>query len=186
MYTSENSNARDTRLLQPNPVQTADNRSSSVPSDSVPTRFGPTSPPFDPSTMPPPPVNAVLTPDPELYSDAGLLLNLRSPFSASSPNNPLEPLQSMSFTRGFTSAPSPDQQQPTHAQQDLSSPTPSIYPNPSDYTFGDMVIDSQEVDLSLLGADMMRWDLDYLPHDMLFIGDGAFGMDDTGTGASEG
>ena len=38
-----------------------------------------------------------------------------------------------------------------------------------------MVIDTQDVDMSLLGADMMPWDLEYLPHDMLYFGDGGFG-----------
>ena len=38
-----------------------------------------------------------------------------------------------------------------------------------------MVIDAQDVDMSLLGADMMPWDLEYLPHDMLYFGDGSFG-----------
>lgn len=38
-----------------------------------------------------------------------------------------------------------------------------------------MVIDTQDVDMSLLGADMMPWDLEYLPHDMLSFGDASFG-----------
>jgi hypothetical protein len=37
-----------------------------------------------------------------------------------------------------------------------------------------MVINTQDVDMSLLGADMMPWDLEYLPHEMLYFGDGAF------------
>lgn len=55
--------------------------------------------------------------------------------------------------------------------------------------FSDMVIDSQDVDMSVLGADMMPWDLEYLPHDVLYLGDGAFSLDmpdNTGTGAPEG
>jgi len=55
--------------------------------------------------------------------------------------------------------------------------------------FSDMVIDSQDVDMSVLGADMMPWDLEYLPHDVLYLGDGAFNLDlpdDTGAGAPEG
>jgi hypothetical protein len=48
-----------------------------------------------------------------------------------------------------------------------------------------MVIDTQDVDMSLLGADMMPWDLEYLPHDMLYFGDGGFGNGGfTGDGAS--
>jgi hypothetical protein len=40
-----------------------------------------------------------------------------------------------------------------------------------------MVIDTQDVDMSLLGADMMPWDLEYqyLPHDMLYFGETNFG-----------
>jgi hypothetical protein len=38
-----------------------------------------------------------------------------------------------------------------------------------------MVIDTQDIDMSILGADMMPWDLEYLPHDMLYFGDGNFG-----------
>ena len=35
-----------------------------------------------------------------------------------------------------------------------------------------MVIDTQDVDMSLLGADMMPWDLEYLPDEMLYFGEG--------------
>jgi len=35
-----------------------------------------------------------------------------------------------------------------------------------------MVIDTQDVDMSMLGADMMPWDLEYLPCDMMYFGDG--------------
>lgn len=54
---------------------------------------------------------------------------------------------------------------------------------PSDNTFGDMVIDTQDVDMSLLGADMMPWDLEYLPHDMLYFGETNFGNGGLGEGA---
>lgn len=39
-----------------------------------------------------------------------------------------------------------------------------------------MVIDSQDIDMSALGADMMPWDLEYLPHDLMFYNDGGFGV----------
>jgi hypothetical protein len=55
-----------------------------------------------------------------------------------------------------------------------------MYATPSDNAFGDMVIDTQDVDMSVLGADMMPWDLEYLPHEMLYFGDGAFGSSDMG------
>jgi hypothetical protein len=51
------------------------------------------------------------------------------------------------------------------------------YATPSD-TLPDMVIDSQDVDMSTLGADMMPWDLEYLPHDFMFYGDNNFGVDE--------
>lgn len=44
--------------------------------------------------------------------------------------------------------------------------------------------------MSVLGADMMPWDLEYLPHDMLYFGDTSFAVgtvgEDAGAGASEG
>jgi hypothetical protein len=53
-----------------------------------------------------------------------------------------------------------------------------------------MVIDTQDVDMSLLGADMMPWDLEYLPHDMLYFGDGnggyAGGMGEDGGSGTPG
>jgi hypothetical protein len=186
MYTAEESNPRDNSSLQPKPPPSVNSQTSiasvmSTPAikfDSSQVLPSPSSfKPFDPTSMPPPPINAVPTPDPVLVSDADLLLNLHSPFSASSPNNPRPPLQPTSFARTSTNPPS---------QPDFASPTYATYPTPSDHTFGDMVIDSREVDMSLLGADMMPWDLEYLPHDMLYFGDGGFGMDEPGTGASEG
>lgn len=54
--------------------------------------------------------------------------------------------------------------------------------------FGDMVIDSQEVDMSIIGAEMMPWDLEYLPSDMFYFGGGGYegGVDeDAGAGATE-
>jgi hypothetical protein len=69
-------------------------------------------------------------------------------------------------------------------QQNLgqeTSPTGfAAYPTPSE-TFGDMVIDSQDIDMSALGGDMMPWDLEYLPHDLMFYNDGGFGVDGDGT-----
>jgi hypothetical protein len=142
---------------------------------------------FDSSAMPPPPatnINAASASDPVLVSDADLLLNLHSPYAVSSPNSSRHPLQSASFARSSMSAPtnntlSPQQQQ---ASQMAFSPNFATFPTPTDQTFGDMVIDSQEVDMSVLGADMMPWDLEYLPHDMLYFGDSGFGLglpDDT-------
>jgi hypothetical protein len=125
------------------------------------------------------------TPDPVLVSDADLLLNLHSPYSGNS-NSPAaairtpHPLQNpTSYTR------STSQLQPT--PQNEFSPTFGTFNTPSDNTFGDMVIDTQDVDMSLLGADMMPWDLEYLPHEMLYFGDGgAFGHGFQGEGEDAG
>jgi hypothetical protein len=196
MYTSENSKARDSKLLQPRPELAANGRSPFTTTlSNDPTKFEP--PPlnhaaqflsFDSSAMPPPPsatnINAATASDPVLVSDADLLLNLHSPYAASSPNSSRHPLQPASFARSSMSGPtnnnlSPQQQ---HASQMAFSPNFATFPTPTDQTFGDMVIDSQEVDMSVLGADMMPWDLEYLPHDMLYFGDSGFGLglpDDT-------
>lgn len=69
------------------------------------------------------------------------------------------------------------------------SPTFGTYSTPADNTFGDMVIDTQDVDMSLLGADMMPWDLEYLPHDILYFNDNSFGgngLNDSGGSGTPG
>lgn len=137
-------------------------------------------PPFDPASMPPPPGHAFGTasaPDPALVSDADLLLNLHSPFSGASPatNHALQ--SPTSYLRAV-----PHQTQDTQSTQNTQiqgapstefSPTYTAYPASANTMFGDMVIDTQDVDMSVLGADMMPWDLEYLPHDLLYFGDGA-------------
>ncbi|KAF2799673.1 hypothetical protein K505DRAFT_320990 [Melanomma pulvis-pyrius CBS 109.77] len=193
MYTSENNTSRDIKPsvtgTQPsiasvlsNPPIKFENKAFSSPS-AFPLQ--PSNHPFDPASMPPPPgagFNAVPTPDPVLVSDADLLLNLHSPFSTSSPTATSR-LPNTSFTpnqhRSSTST--------SHNTQDFSPNAFVSYPTPSDHAFSDMVIDSQEVDMSVLGADMMPWDLEYLPHDILFFGDGSFGTGgEEGVGGPEG
>lgn len=121
--------------------------------------------PFDPSSMPPPPSNTfnnLSTPDPVLVSDADLLLNLHSPYSTSSPSAARQPSASnSSFQQQRNSSVI------NNMPQDFSPPGFGHFPIPSD-TFGDMVIDTQDVDMSLLGPGMMPWDLEYLPHDLDF------------------
>jgi hypothetical protein len=178
MYSSENNNTRD---------QKAAPRASSQPSiasliSDAPMRFdsaqsslqSPSMTQFNHASMPPPPSfsNTMPTPDPVLVSDADLLLNLHSPFSATSPRTSAIQSQT-SFARASS--------QTQHNQNDFS-PTFGTYPTPSDNTFGDMVIDTQDVDMSLLGADMMPWDLEYLPHDMLYFGQDNFGHGMEGDG----
>jgi hypothetical protein len=123
--------------------------------------------PFTHTSMAPPNQPfGVLTPDPVLVSDADLLLNLHSPFPSASP------AATRSTHMRTTSA--PENTQLRH------SPSLSGYPTPSDNTFGDMVIDVQDIDMSLLGTDMMPWDLEYLPCDLMGFGEGVFENGDGG------
>ncbi|KAF1829485.1 hypothetical protein BDW02DRAFT_611189 [Decorospora gaudefroyi] len=182
MYTSENGEGRGTTALPPKPLANTQPPIASLPSEthikfepaqSLPSPSGFSQ--FNSASMPPPPpnlgFNAMPTPDPALVSDADLLLNLHSPFSGGSPAAVRTPLQTpTSYTRS-TSQHGHVQQTP----QNGFSPTFRSSTTPADKTFGDMVIDTQDVDMSLLGADMMPWDLEYLPHEMLYFGDGTFG-----------
>jgi hypothetical protein len=181
MYTSDNNPSREIKppvsgtqpsiasVLSNPPIKFENNAFSS------PSSFPPQAPlhTFDPVNMPPPPsaaFNTIPTPDPVLVSDADLLLNLHSPFSTSSPNTTNSRLPNPSFAQ---SQHRPSNPPPNHNE---FSPNAFPYPSPSDHVFGDMVIDSQDVDMSVLGADMMPWDLEYLPHDIMFYGDGGFGV----------
>ncbi|XPS98695.1 hypothetical protein M3J09_007891 [Ascochyta lentis] len=136
-------------------------------------------PHFNPASMPPPPANnpygLVPAPDPALVSDADLLLNLHSPFNSAPPSH-APPQNATSYVRSASTQ--HNQAHQVHASE--FSPTLGMYTTPSDNAFGDMVIDTQDVDMSVLGADMMPWDLEYLPHDMLYFGDGTFGANGMG------
>lgn len=50
-----------------------------------------------------------------------------------------------------------------------------MFPGPNSYLglggVGDMMMESQEIDMSTIGGDMMPW-LEYLPHDVLNFFDG--------------
>ncbi|KAL1800084.1 hypothetical protein ACET3X_000426 [Alternaria dauci] len=184
MYTSENGEGRSTKppparvppastqpsiasLISDPPIK-FEPRHHSLPSPSTFSQFSSASMPPPPSN---PSFNHMPTQDPVLVADADLLLNLHSPFSAGSPSAMRTPLQTpTSYTR--SSSQQHSQLHPT--PQTEFSPTFGTFNTPSDNTFGDMVIDTQDVDMSLLGADMMPWDLEYLPHDMLYFGDGSF------------
>jgi hypothetical protein len=188
MYTSENNSGREAKpapskrspasthpsiaSLISNPPVKFESSQHPMPSPSI-------YPPFDPASMPPPPANSqygiVPAPDPALVSDADLLLNLHSPFGSASPNQ--APLQGAT---SFVRSASMSNNQPHQVQASEFSPTFGVYTTPSDNAFGDMVIDTQDVDMSVLGADMMPWDLEYLPHDMLYFGDGTYGANDMG------
>jgi hypothetical protein len=175
MYTAENNREAKQAPSKHSPTDTRPSIASLM---SQPVKFESPMPPmypsFDPASMPPPPGHAFGTasaPDPALVSDADLLLNLHSPFSGASPatNHALQ--SPTSYLRAV-----PNQTQNTQMQGAPStdfSPTYTAYPASADTLFGDMVIDTQDVDMSVLGADMMPWDLEYLPHDLLYFGDGA-------------
>ncbi|KAL6703975.1 hypothetical protein ACN47E_008913 [Coniothyrium glycines] len=183
MYTSEHPEGRNTKKTRPPPASTRPSIASLI--SEPPLNFehpmaSPSSafPPFGTTTMPPPPhnhtFNAMPTPDPALVSDADLLLNLHSPFSSTSPTSKRGPMQNItSYTRN-TSLANTQPNQAVPSQNDFAS-TFGSFSTPSDTTFGDMVIDTQDIDMSVLGADMMPWDLEYLPHDMLYFGDNGFG-----------
>jgi hypothetical protein len=195
MYTSDNSNAREAKPIlettQPSIASVLSNPSSSGPHVKLENSLSIPSPssfplpaaqqPFDPTTMPPPPssnFNPGSNRDPVLVSDADLLLNLHSPYSSGSPTRSTMPNQS-SLPALFppNSSSMPHQQ---NLGQETSPTGFAAYPTPSE-TFGDMVIDSQDIDMSALGGDMMPWDLEYLPHDLMFYNDGGFGVDGDGT-----
>ena len=186
MYTSENNTGRETKSgpAKRSPASTRPSIAALISNPPVKFEQPPMAspsvyPPFDPASMPPPPANnpygTVPAPDPALVSDADLLLNLHSPFTSASPGQP--PLQNAT---SYVRSASIHSNQGHQTQPNEFSPTFGTYAGPSDITFGDMVIDTQDVDMSVLGADMMPWDLEYLPHDMLYFGDGTFGANDMG------
>ncbi|PVI01200.1 hypothetical protein DM02DRAFT_627850 [Periconia macrospinosa] len=191
MYPSDNNNnTRDSKASFTKVPVTAD-RSPATPAPSNPPALSSqnTYLAFDPINMPPPlpaqSLSAISTqPDPVLASQADLLLSLHSPFSTSSPSSARQPLQPTSFLRG-----SPLSNQ-TPTQPNEFTADMGTYPTPTDNMFGDMVIDSQEVDMSIIGAEMMPWDLEYLPSDMFYFGGGSYeggNVDEnTGAGATEG
>jgi len=169
MYTSE---INDTRTAKP-ATQTSITSLLSEP----PVKFEPNQPSpstfsnFNPIAMPPPPSNSTLhSPSPAshiLVSDADLLLNLHTPYTTESPRS------SLHSTHPYAQTPSlPIPHNHNHNHTALSPPFTTLH-TPTETPFGDMVIDTQDVDMSVLGADMMPWDLEYFPHDMLCFGDTA-------------
>lgn len=133
-------------------------------------------PPSRPSTS-----NFHTSTDPGLISDADLLLNLHSPFSAgASPRLP-------NGLPSFSSPPTVHQHQPPLGPSNVfSMHNNSLFGHTGSFDgsgaipFGDMMIESQDIDMSALGDDMVPW-LEYLPHDMLNFFDPAsntaFGQD---------
>ncbi|TKA80532.1 hypothetical protein B0A49_01023 [Cryomyces minteri] len=93
------------------------------------------------------PINA----DSEATSDADLLLGLNSSFISAAQRSASMPYQST-------------QPQPAGQNENMIEWAPSQTGESSGYSYGDMMIESQDVDMSLFGSDMMPW-LEYLPPD---------------------
>jgi hypothetical protein len=175
MYTAENNREAKHAPSKQSPTDTRPSIASlmSQPAVKFESPMPSVYPPFNSASMPPPPGDAfgsASAPDPALVSDADLLLNLHSPFSGASPATNHGMRSPTSYLRAV-----PNQTQNAQMQGAPStefSPTYTAYPTSADTLFGDMVIDTQDVDMSVLGADMMPWDLEYLPHDLLYFGDG--------------
>jgi hypothetical protein len=123
---------------------------------------------------PPAPKYTPVTSDPASTSDAEMLLGLQnSPYSHHTPGSvgsfDHNPGQSMASPGGTRADP---------GSFDFSQSNSSIFPGPSSYLgmggVGDMIMDSQEIDMSTLGGDMLPW---YLPQDVLnFFDNGGNGV----------
>jgi len=112
---------------------------------------------------PPAPKYTPMSSDPASTSDAEMLLGLQnSPYSHHTPgstqsfdHNPSQSITSPSSTRADTSS------------FDFAHNNTSMFSGSNSYLgmggVGDMIMDSQEIDMSTLGGDMMPW---YLPQDV--------------------
>lgn len=117
------------------------------------------------------------TPNPS-HADASLLLGLGSSYQ---PNNTVHatsnsmanftPQQSDGCAASFAILSQP---------LNMGLPWPSYFVNGSSsmQNFGDMMIESQDVDMSMLGLDMMPWFDSYPTHDVMNIFDAAGGAQD--------
>lgn len=130
---------------------------------------------------PPPPGNnpssssaSAYMSDPALVSDADLLLNLHSPFSAASsprggggggPPPPPSGATPQSPT-GAPYHPSSHALNAAAAGMSGGAPPQQQPPHVGPISFGDMMIESQDIDMSALGDNMVTW-LEWLPHDMV-------------------
>ncbi|KAE8440919.1 hypothetical protein EG329_006316 [Mollisiaceae sp. DMI_Dod_QoI] len=134
-------------------------------------RYGPYQPRRQHSQpMPPPaPKFPSLSSDPASTSDAEMLLGLQNP-----PYSHATPGSHHSFdhpgSQSMTSPSGTRQDSSTNPYDYQQSHTPGVYPGPNSYLgmggVGDMMLESQEIDMSTLGGDMMPW-LEYLPQDVL-------------------
>ena len=123
---------------------------------------------------PPAPKYNPISSDPASTSDAEMLLGLQtSPYSHHTPgstasfdHNPNQSMNSPASTRADTSS------------FDFTHNNSSMFPGPGSYLgmggVGDIIMDSQELDMSTLGGEMMPW---YLPQDVLnFFDNGGNGV----------
>lgn len=140
-----------------------------------------------------PPVTSFPTPQPTGpgTSDADLLLNLHSPYNSnntgSSPAFPQQPPRAQNFTTN-----DPHQNSFNHLAG-ANWNYANLW-NPLDFSqgpngmqpFGDMMIESQDVDMSMLGLDMMPWFDNFSGGDILFADGRQAGGGATGERTSQG
>lgn len=109
-----------------------------------------------------------ISPDPASTSDAEMLLGLQSSPFAQTPgsHHSFDASQSMS---------SPNTRSPGAATFGYPHGSGSMFPGPNSFHglggVSDMMMESQDIDMSTFGGDMMPW-LEYLPQDVLNFFDG--------------
>jgi len=124
---------------------------------------------------PPAPKYTPITSDPASTSDAEMLLGLQnSPYSHHTPGS----VGSFDHNTSQSMA-SPGGTRTDAGPFDFSHNNSNMFPGPGSYLemggVGDMIMDSQEIDMSTLGGDMLPW---YLPQDVLSY------FDNTGNGVT--
>lgn len=127
--------------------------------------------PNAPTSMQPPPPpggSSAYLSDPALVSDADLLLNLHSPYSTASSPAGRAPTGATASAVNPHSPTGPYPSQVSHSMGGAASMTTPGQPPHSggSVLFGDMMIESQDIDMSALGDNMMTW-LEWLPHEMV-------------------
>jgi hypothetical protein len=133
---------------------------------------------------PPAPKYTPLSADPASTSDAEMLLGLQnSPYSHHTPSS----VQSFDHkpSQGMASPGSTRADPSTTGSFDFTQSNSSMFSGSNSYLgmggVGDMIMDSQEIDMSTLGGDMMPW---YLPQDVLnFFDNGGNGITMSGGGS---
>lgn len=113
--------------------------------------------------MAPPASKYSMAADPASTSDAEMLLGLQhSPYSHNTPTS------HHSYDHQGMSSPHNSRHEPTTASYDFAQNNSQGFPNSNGYmnNVGDMMMESQEIDMSSMGGEMMPW-LEYLPQDVL-------------------